>query len=135
MGPLGRLDRHIIIRNGATMKNDPSSASIKNDTSDSISEKKSGEKGSSSQQPSGFVFKLFHMVNGAPDNVISWLPGGDAFRISDLDRLQNETLPSFFRHSRFQSLVRQLNFYNFRKVNRVGLFFGFSMRSTFWVQT
>jgi len=106
------------------MKNDPSSASIKNDTSDSISEKKSGEKGSSSQQPSGFVLKLFHMVNGAPDNVISWLPGGDAFRISDLDRLQNETLPSFFRHSRFQSLVRQLNFYNFRKVNR---------ERTFWV--
>mmetsp|Transcript_21127 Transcript_21127/g.47900 ORF Transcript_21127/g.47900 Transcript_21127/m.47900 type:complete len:518 (-) Transcript_21127:277-1830(-) len=54
----------------------------------------------------------------------SWLPAGDAFRISDLDRLQKETLPSFFRHSRFQSLVRQLNFYNFRKVNR---------ERTFWV--
>lgn len=58
------------------------------------------------------------MVNCAPDDIISWVPAGDAFRISDLQRLENETLPSFFRHSRFQSLVRQLNFYNFRKVNR-----------------
>lgn len=74
--------------------------------------------------PSGFVLKLFQMVNGAPDEVISWLPSGDAFRISDLQRLENETLPTFFRHKRFQSLVRQLNFYNFRKVNR---------ERTFWV--
>lgn len=55
---------------------------------------------------------------------LQWLPSGDAFRISNLHRLENETLPTFFRHRRFQSLVRQLNFYNFRKVNR---------ERTFWV--
>lgn len=38
--------------------------------------------------------------------------------ISDLNRLENETLPTYFRHRRFQSLVRQLNFYNFRKINK-----------------
>jgi len=74
--------------------------------------------------PSGFVLKLYQMVNGASDEVISWLPSGDAFRISDLSRLESETLQTFFRHKRFQSLVRQLNFYNFRKVNR---------ERTFWV--
>eukprot|EP00560_Eucampia_antarctica_P001916 CAMPEP_0197833508 /NCGR_PEP_ID=MMETSP1437-20131217/19309_1 /TAXON_ID=49252 ORGANISM="Eucampia antarctica, Strain CCMP1452" /NCGR_SAMPLE_ID=MMETSP1437 /ASSEMBLY_ACC=CAM_ASM_001096 /LENGTH=58 /DNA_ID=CAMNT_0043437615 /DNA_START=34 /DNA_END=207 /DNA_ORIENTATION=+ len=31
--------------------------------------------------PSGFVLKLYQMVNGAPDEVISWLPSGEAFRI------------------------------------------------------
>jgi len=46
------------------------------------------------------------------------------FEFSDLLRLESETLPTFFRHKRFQSLVRQLNFYNFRKVNR---------ERTFWV--
>jgi hypothetical protein len=62
-------------------------------------------------------------------NVLSyqsqWTPAGDAFRIgADLNRLESETLPQYFRHSRFQSLVRQLNFYNFRKVNR---------ERTFWI--
>jgi len=74
--------------------------------------------------PSGFVLKLYQMVNGAPDDIVSWVPSGEAFRIADLSRLESETLPSYFRHSRFQSLVRQLNFYNFRKINR---------ERTFWV--
>ncbi|KAL7553490.1 hypothetical protein ACHAWF_016767 [Thalassiosira exigua] len=74
--------------------------------------------------PTGFVLKLYNMVNGAPDDIISWVPSGEAFRVSDLARLESETLPHFFRHSRFQSLVRQLNFYNFRKINR---------ERTFWV--
>lgn len=48
-----------------------------------------------------------------------WTPCGDAFIIgSDLVRLESETLPQYFRHNRFQSLVRQLNFYSFRKINR-----------------
>lgn len=55
---------------------------------------------------------------------MQWVSNGEAFRISDLSRLESETLPFYFRHSRFQSLVRQLNFYNFRKVNR---------ERTFWV--
>eukprot|EP00548_Thalassiothrix_antarctica_P009170 CAMPEP_0194160804 /NCGR_PEP_ID=MMETSP0152-20130528/78586_1 /TAXON_ID=1049557 /ORGANISM="Thalassiothrix antarctica, Strain L6-D1" /LENGTH=510 /DNA_ID=CAMNT_0038870521 /DNA_START=732 /DNA_END=2261 /DNA_ORIENTATION=+ len=75
--------------------------------------------------PSGFILKLYQMVNGAPDDIITWTPDGDAFKIgADLQRLEAETLPQYFRHSRFQSLVRQLNFYNFRKVNR---------ERTFWV--
>lgn len=50
---------------------------------------------------------------------LQWTNSGDAFIIgSDIKRLESETLPTFFRHGRFQSLVRQLNFYSFRKVNR-----------------
>jgi len=73
----------------------------------------------SSNVPSGFILKLYQMVNGAPNEVITWTPSGDAFIIgSDLNRLESETLPQYFRHNRFQSLVRQLNFYSFRKINR-----------------
>mmetsp|Transcript_33995 Transcript_33995/g.64713 ORF Transcript_33995/g.64713 Transcript_33995/m.64713 type:complete len:635 (-) Transcript_33995:418-2322(-) len=57
-------------------------------------------------------------------SILQWVPSGEAFRISNLARLESETLPQYFRHSRFQSLVRQLNFYNFRKINR---------ERTFWV--
>jgi hypothetical protein len=40
-----------------------------------------------------------------------WTPAGDAFIIgSDLNRLESETLPQYFRHNRFQSLVRQVSF-------------------------
>lgn len=44
---------------------------------------------------------------------LQWTADGDAFKIgSDLNKLESETLPQYFRHNRFQSLVRQLNFYN-----------------------
>mmetsp|Transcript_13946 Transcript_13946/g.32461 ORF Transcript_13946/g.32461 Transcript_13946/m.32461 type:complete len:530 (-) Transcript_13946:314-1903(-) len=77
------------------------------------------ESSGSSNVPSGFILKLYQMVNGAPNEIITWTPSGDAFIIgSDLNRLESETLPQYFRHNRFQSLVRQLNFYSFRKINR-----------------
>lgn len=84
----------------------------------------SGGAGKAPPTLTGFVLKLYNMVNGASDDIVSWMPSGEAFCITDLSRLESETLPQFFRHSRFQSLVRQLNFYNFRKINR---------ERTFWV--
>lgn len=45
-----------------------------------------------------------------------WTPSGDAFIIgSDLERLESETLPQYFRHNRFQSLVRQVRSKHFYK--------------------
>ncbi len=61
-----------------------------------------------------FLSRLFYF----PPLPKQWAEGGGSFKISDLGRLESETLPTYFRHKRFQSLVRQLNFYNFRKVNR-----------------
>ena len=64
-------------------------------------------------------------LTNSPFFATQWTPNGDGFKIgSDLNKLESETLPQYFRHSRFQSLVRQLNFYNFRKVNR---------ERTFWI--
>mmetsp|Transcript_11671 Transcript_11671/g.17683 ORF Transcript_11671/g.17683 Transcript_11671/m.17683 type:complete len:414 (+) Transcript_11671:105-1346(+) len=64
-----------------------------------------------------FVKKLFDMVEGSSD-VISWVAEGTAFEVKDPKRLESEVLPVFFRHCRFQSLVRQLNFYAFKKVSK-----------------
>ena len=41
---------------------------------------------------------------------------GLSFHVKDPARLEKEVLPKYFRHSRFQSLVRQLNFYDFKKM-------------------
>ncbi|CAN0421562.1 unnamed protein product, partial [Ectocarpus sp. 8 AP-2014] len=41
-----------------------------------------------------------------------------AFEVKDPRRLEQDILPKYFRHSRFQSLVRQLNFYSFKKISK-----------------
>ncbi len=42
------------------------------------------------------------------------LSDGLSFEVLDPKGLERDVLPKYFRHSRFQSLVRQLNFYNFK---------------------
>src|SRR3546814_770365 len=44
---------------------------------------------------------------------------GDSFTIVDPKLLEAEVLPKYFRHSRYSSLVRQLNFYSFKKITKV----------------
>ena len=67
---------------------------------------------------SNFVLKLFAMVDTGDDKIISWQSDGKGFIIPSIAKLEKNLLPIFFRHGKFSSLVRQLNFYNFRKMNR-----------------
>jgi len=67
---------------------------------------------------STFVKKLYDMVENESNEIIGWVADGTAFEVKDPRRLELEVLPRFFRHSRFQSLVRQLNFYAFKKVSK-----------------
>ncbi|GMI32765.1 hypothetical protein TeGR_g8507 [Tetraparma gracilis] len=79
-----------------------------------------------SVKTNNFVNKLYAMVNEGDPAVISWVPSGDAFLISSVPALESSLLPHFFRHSRFASLIRQLNFYEFRKINRERSFWIYS---------
>mmetsp|Transcript_8228 Transcript_8228/g.28958 ORF Transcript_8228/g.28958 Transcript_8228/m.28958 type:complete len:180 (-) Transcript_8228:1213-1752(-) len=65
-----------------------------------------------------FAVKLFQMVRDEDDSIVQFVPDGSAFEVVNPKALETRVLPRYFRHSRFQSLVRQLNFYNFKKISR-----------------
>ena len=68
---------------------------------------------------SSFVRKLYYLVsNQDHKNIIGWVRDGAAFEVRCPKLFETEILPKFFRHSRFQSFVRQLNFYAFKKISR-----------------
>ena len=46
---------------------------------------------------------------------INWCADGLSFEVPDKDTFVRETLPRYFRHSRFASFQRQLNLYGFKK--------------------
>lgn len=63
-----------------------------------------------------FVSKLYRMVDSEPSSIVSWIRGGSAFCIVDAKLMAEHCLPKYFRHRRFSSLIRQLNFYSFYRV-------------------
>ncbi|CAG9831024.1 unnamed protein product [Diabrotica balteata] len=67
-----------------------------------------------------FIKKLWKMVNDVDsDNIISWNVEGDSFIIHDQLQFIIKLLPHYFKHNNMASFVRQLNFYNFHKVQNV----------------
>ncbi|CAI5717591.1 unnamed protein product [Hyaloperonospora brassicae] len=63
-----------------------------------------------------FVSKLYRMVDSEPSTIVAWCRGGSAFCIVDPKLMAEHCLPKYFRHRRFSSLIRQLNFYSFYRV-------------------
>jgi heat shock transcription factor 1 len=47
--------------------------------------------------------------------IIFWAPSGREFVIKDVNKFQQIVLPRFFRHSKMNSFIRQLNMYGFHK--------------------
>ena len=52
------------------------------------------------------------------DHIISWLPCGKAFGIHKRKEFESEILPKYFRQATFNSFVRKLNRWGFRRVNK-----------------
>jgi hypothetical protein len=70
-------------------------------------------------EPTIFLARLYDMVNDPKtDLAIQWstIDGASAFTIVDNMLLEKQWLPKFYKHSNFTSFVRQLNQYQFRKV-------------------
>lgn len=63
-----------------------------------------------------FLQKTYQMIETCPDAVASWSADGRTFVVKDVPQFESSVIPQYFKHSKFSSFVRQLNFYGFRKV-------------------
>ena len=58
--------------------------------------------------------ELYRIIN-SDEPTVRWVPGGQKFLILDPKKFSQTVLPKYFKHSKFTSFVRQLNFYGFHK--------------------
>ncbi|KAL9179199.1 hypothetical protein ACHAXT_008489 [Thalassiosira profunda] len=63
-----------------------------------------------------FLQKAYHMIDTCDPKICSWSDDGLTFVVKDVSLFENTVIPQFFKHNKFSSFVRQLNFYGFRKV-------------------
>ncbi|EQC30774.1 hypothetical protein SDRG_11535 [Saprolegnia diclina VS20] len=67
-------------------------------------------------KPAPFVHQLLRMLEHEPDDVVAWGPDDHSLEIRDRTRFEEAVLPRYFRHKRFNSFQRQLNYYGFQRV-------------------
>jgi len=63
-----------------------------------------------------FLRKTYHMIDTCDPTVASWSDNGETFVVKQPTVFETKIIPQFFKHSKFSSFVRQLNFYGFRKI-------------------
>lgn len=56
------------------------------------------------------------MIDTCDSQVACWSDDGETFIVKDPAKFERTIIPQFFKHSKFSSFVRQLNFYSFRKI-------------------
>lgn len=67
-----------------------------------------------------FLLKLFNILNDNKyKDIIHWDFEGTTFIIEDIDNLCTIVLPKYYIHSNYNSFIRQLNIYGFRKIKGI----------------
>ncbi|CAK4120376.1 unnamed protein product [Aphanomyces euteiches] len=62
-----------------------------------------------------FLRVLRTMLDDESDEILRWTRDGTAFEILDIDALTIEILPKYFKHNKYPSFQRQLNYFHFKK--------------------
>ena len=76
---------------------------------------KTGDRGSSQHHPvAEFLYQLTKMLTDDNREIIEWVDG--RIKVHHPERLEGEVLHKYFRHSKFASFQRQLNYFGFRKI-------------------
>ncbi|KAF4315613.1 hypothetical protein BBO99_00005297 [Phytophthora kernoviae] len=55
------------------------------------------------------------MLEEEDKEILRWTPNGCAFEILDMERMMATVLPKYFKHRKYTSFQRQLNYFNFKK--------------------
>jgi hypothetical protein len=75
----------------------------------------SGVAGANQHHPvAEFLYQLTKMLTDDNTEVVEWVDG--RIKVHYPERLENEVLHKYFRHSKFASFQRQLNYFGFRKI-------------------
>ncbi|GAB9470065.1 Hsf-type dna-binding protein [Globisporangium polare] len=62
-----------------------------------------------------FLRSLRRMLDRESDAILCWTQDGHAFEIHDMEVMTSYILPKYFKHAKYTSFQRQLNYFNFRK--------------------
>jgi len=65
-----------------------------------------------------FLRSLLQILDMEDREVIRWSDDGLAFEIVDIEAMTMNILPKYFRHKKFASFQRQLNYFGFKKVSK-----------------
>ncbi|ETW03094.1 hypothetical protein H310_05520 [Aphanomyces invadans] len=65
-----------------------------------------------------FLASLYEILSKEDPTVIAWCDNGKAFGVYNFDVMEQYILPTYFRHNKFASFQRQLNYFGFRKLQK-----------------
>ncbi|KAK1938980.1 Heat shock factor protein [Phytophthora citrophthora] len=62
-----------------------------------------------------FLKSLRQILDNENPAILRWTVDGKAFEIHDMEAMMRQVLPKYFKHGKYTSFQRQLNYFNFRK--------------------